>query len=98
VNTWVALVEIFTDILQDLNLNKTYLIIDALDECVTDLPKLLNFIVQSSTSPHVKWIVSSRNWPDIDERLKNAGRNLSLKLNVDSVSTAVKIFIQYKVL
>jgi biotin operon repressor len=97
-NTWVALVEIFTDILQDPNLNKTYLIIDALDECVTDLPKLLNFIVQSSTSPHVKWIVSSRNWPDIDERLKNAGRNLSLELNVDSVSTAVKIFIQHKVL
>jgi hypothetical protein len=97
-NTWVALVEIFTDILQDPNLNKTYLIIDALDECVTDLPKLLNFIVQSSTSPHVKWIVSSRNWPDIDERLKNAGRNLSLELNADSVSTAVKIFVQYKVL
>jgi hypothetical protein len=97
-NAWVALVEIFTEMLQDLNLNRTYLIIDALDECVTELPKLLNFIVQSSTSPHVKWIVSSRNWPDIEVRLKNAGQNLSLELNAESISTAVKVFIQHKVL
>jgi hypothetical protein len=33
-------------------MTSTYLIIDALDEYVTDLPKLLNFIVQrSSISP-----------------------------------------------
>jgi hypothetical protein len=98
-NAWVALVEIFTDMLQDPNLNRTYLIIDALDECVTDLPKLLNFIVQSSSTPsHIKWIVSSRKWPDIEERLKNAGQNLSLELNAESISTAVKVFIQHKVL
>ncbi len=98
-NTWVALLEIFTDILQDQSLTSTYLIIDALDECVTDLLKLLDFIIQrSSTSPHVKWIVSSRNWPDIEERLKNAGQNLSLELHAESISTAVKFFIQHKVL
>src|SRR6266480_1611240 len=39
-NAWVALSEIFTNILQDPSLNSTYLIIDALDECVADLPKL----------------------------------------------------------
>ncbi len=72
-NAWVALSEIFTNILQDSSLNSTYLIINALDECVADLPKLLDFIVQqSSTSPHVKWIISSRNWPDINERLERA--------------------------
>ncbi|OBT59970.1 hypothetical protein VE03_10641, partial [Pseudogymnoascus sp. 23342-1-I1] len=98
-NTWVALVEIFTDIMQDQNVTSTYLVIDALDECVTDLPKLLNFIVQrSSISPQVKWIVSSRNWPDIEEQLENAGQNLSLELNAESVSAAVNFFIRYKVL
>ena len=97
-NTWTALVEIFAEILQDQSLNNTYLIIDALDECVTDLPRLLNFIVQSSRSSSVKWIVSSRNWPDIKERLEKAGQNLSLELNAESVSTAVKFFIQHKVL
>src|SRR5262249_11499196 len=97
-NTWVALAEIFTDILQDLNLNTTYVIIDALDECVTDLSKLLDFIIQKSSLSRVKWIVASRNWPDIEERLGNAGQNLSLELNAESVSTAVKIFVQHKVL
>jgi hypothetical protein len=60
--------EIFTNILQDPTLDSTYLVIDALDECVKDMPKLLDFIVQkSSVSPSVKWIVSSRSWPDIEE-------------------------------
>jgi len=48
VNTWFALSEIFTNILQDLSLNNTYLIIDALDEYTVDLPKLLVFIIQIS--------------------------------------------------
>jgi hypothetical protein len=99
-NAWVALTEIFTDVLRDPSLNTTYLIIDALDECVTDLPNLLNFVAkQSSVSSRVKWIVSSRNWPDIKERLEQAGHKvtLSLELNAESVSTAVSIFIKQKV-
>jgi hypothetical protein len=101
-NAWVALTEIFVNILQDLSSNTTYLIIDALDECVSDLPKLLNFIVaqQSSASSRVKWIISSRNWPVIEERLANTeyGTRLSLELNAESVSTAVDVFIRHKVL
>jgi len=82
-------------------LNSTYLIIDALDECEADLPKLLDFIIQKScVSSHIKWIVSSRNWPDIEERLEMAGHKvrLCLELNVESVSTAVSIYIRHKVL
>jgi hypothetical protein len=99
-NAWTALCEIFTNILRDPNLNNTYLIIDALDECEIGLPKLLDFIVQQSPiSSRVKWIVSSRNWPSIDERLERAGHKvrLCLELNAESVSTAVGKFIQYKV-
>jgi hypothetical protein len=99
-NAWVALSGLFTNILQDPRVNSTYLIIDALDECVTDLPKLLDFIAQKSAiSSRVKWIVSSRNWPDIEERLERAGHKvkLSLELNAESVSTAVSIFIEQKV-
>ena len=100
-NTWVALSEIFTNILQDPSLNSTYLVVDALDECITDLPELLEFIVQkSSISRRVKWIVSSRNWPDIEERLERAGHKvrLCLELNTESISAAVSEFIKYKVL
>ncbi|KAF2804417.1 NACHT-domain-containing protein, partial [Mytilinidion resinicola] len=100
-NAWVALTEIFTNMLHDPNLNRTYLIIDALDECVADLPRLLKFIAeQSSILSRVKWIVSSRNWQEIEERLEVAGHKvkLSLELNAASVSTAVGIFIKHKVL
>jgi hypothetical protein len=100
-NAWVALSEIFADVLQDASLSITYLIIDALDECVTDLLKLLAFIAkQSSASSRVKWIVSSRNWPDIEEELERAEHKtrLSLELNAELVAAAVKIFIQQKTL
>ena len=99
-NAWVALTEIFADVLQDSSLDTTYVLIDALDECVTNLPKLLHFVAkQSSVSSRVKWIVSSRNWPDIEEQLGQAGHKvrLSLELNAESVSAAVNVFIQHKV-
>jgi hypothetical protein len=99
-NSWVILTEIFVDILRDPCLNTTYLIIDALDECVTDMPKLLRFIAeQSSASSCVKWVVSSRNWIEIEEQLERAGHRvkLSLELNAKSVAAAVGNFIQRKV-
>ncbi|KAK4170971.1 hypothetical protein QBC36DRAFT_250422 [Triangularia setosa] len=99
-NIWVVLCEIFTSILQDSDLRMTYLIIDALDECVTDLPQLLELIIQTlCTSSPIKWIVSSRNWPDIEKQLETATQKarLSLELNAESISTAVNAFIQNKV-
>jgi hypothetical protein len=99
-NAWVALKEVCADVLRDPCLTTTYLIIDALDECVTDLPKLLDFIAkQSSASSRVKWIVSSRNWPEIERSLEDAGHKvkLSLELNAASVSTAVQVFIDQRV-
>jgi DNA replication protein DnaC len=100
VNAFVALSGIFTDILQDPSLKSAYLIIDALDECVHDLPKLLGFIRQmASSSSHVKWIVSSRNWPKIEEVLKKTGHkvDLSLELNGEDIYAAVMTFIKHKV-
>jgi hypothetical protein len=99
-NAWVALKEIFEAVLKDPSLRTTYLVVDALDECVTDLPKLLGFVAkQSSASFRVKWIVSSRNWPEIGAQLERAGHkvNLSLELNAQSVAAAVSVFIQRKV-
>ena len=96
VNSWVALSEIFIDILQDPGLRNIYLVIDALDECQTGLEQLLDLIVQSP-SPHVKWILSSRNWPQIAELLDVATGQLSLELNAESVSAAVDVYVQHKV-
>ena len=98
-NAWVALSEIFTNILQDPSLNSTYLIIDALDECTTDLNLLLDLIQNSSAYSSVKWIISSRNWPSIEKGLNKATQkaSLCLELNEKSVSTAVTTYIQFKV-
>lgn len=99
-NAWVALSDIFTNILLDSSLIRTYLIIDALDECKEGQLKLVDFIVQKSSLPsRVKWIVSSRNWPPIEEQLDKAGNKvrLCLELNNEFVSASVNVYIQHKV-
>ncbi|KAH8656463.1 WD40-repeat-containing domain protein [Ilyonectria robusta] len=97
-NAWVALSRILTKMLDDPMLKGKILIVDALDECVTDLEKLINFIYESSSSC-AKWIVSSRNLPTIEETLDRATEKvkLCLELKADSISAAVQTFIQYKV-
>lgn len=46
---------------------KTACVAVALDECVTDLPRLLDLVVQSSSfSTHVRWLLPSRNEPGME--------------------------------
>ena len=99
INAWNALLTILTGMLKDPNLHSTYLIIDALDECTTGLPSLLDLITHiSSVYLQAKWIISSRNWPDIEERLSTTQTApILLELNEASVSEAVSKFIQHKV-
>jgi hypothetical protein len=99
-NAWTALSEIFASILQDSSLDGIYLIVDALDECVTGLPELLDLVVYtSSVSSRAKWIVSSRNWSSIERSLDTAAHRvrLSLELNQKSVAAAIATYIQFKV-
>jgi hypothetical protein len=95
----VALSEIFTSVIRDLSLNNAYLVLDALDECTEGLPDLLDFIAWTSSELQVRWLVSSRNWSQIEERPEQArGKmELCLELNAEFVSAAVNTFIQYKV-
>jgi hypothetical protein len=100
VNVFVALSKIFNSILGDPDLRSTYLIINALDECTIDLSRLLKLVLETSSAyPRIKWIVSSRNWPSIKERLNTATQKLRLclELNKKSVFKAVSIYIQHKV-
>jgi hypothetical protein len=97
-NAWVALSEIFISVLHDPGLQSGYMIIDGLDECVGDLPKLLDFIVQVTSEPSpIKWLVSSRNDANIERKLQsnNSGTRLSLELreNAEQVSNAVNAYI-----
>lgn len=98
-NAWVALSQTFTKICDDPNLQSTYLIIDALDECSEGRKKLLALIVKLSGCPRIKWILSSRNWLEIRQALRKATEQvqLHLELNEESVLAAITQYIQFKV-
>jgi hypothetical protein len=95
-NAWEALSKILAAMLDDPSLKRPILIIDALDECETNRHKLLDFIAKPS---RVKWIVSSRNQPDIEVKLDNAKQRvrLHLELNKDLIAKAVDTYIRHKV-
>ncbi|KAL7956275.1 hypothetical protein V8C34DRAFT_315809 [Trichoderma compactum] len=97
-NSWVELSQMFTELLKDPSLDGQVFMIDALDECQKDLERLLDLIVSGSISSHAKWIVSSRNWTGIEEKLSTISQNIrfSLELNEQSVSEAVKHYITHK--
>ncbi|PNP37257.1 hypothetical protein TGAMA5MH_10826 [Trichoderma gamsii] len=101
-NSWFALSEIFSDMLRDPALTYAYLLIDALDECTSDREKLLDLVVENlSASCPVKWILSSRNWPEIERQLAESEGleriSLSLEVNADLVSRAVDAYIEHEV-
>jgi hypothetical protein len=101
-NAFYNLKQIFRSMLEDGVLKRAYLVVDALDECRDEEPglsQLLELISDiSETNDKVKWLVSSRNVPQIETRLEeNKTRTrLSLELNADSVASAVEAFIDYK--
>lgn len=98
-NSWFALENTLTRILNDPNLHPTYFVIDGLDECIGDRQYLLELLVEHSAAHEkVKWLVSSRNWLEIEQDLDRATRmELQLELNEEILSKAVHLFIEYKV-
>ncbi|KAF4867445.1 Vegetative incompatibility protein HET-E-1 [Colletotrichum siamense] len=100
VNSWTALSKILVKMLAQENeaMGKVVLVIDALDECTTNLDELLDLVIRfSSTS--TKLVVSSRNWPNIEEAMKTAEQQcpICLELNEASISAAVLTYTKYKV-
>lgn len=100
-NAFYALRDIFHDISRDSKLSAAYLVIDALDECEEGRQQLLEIIrdTASVTSVPIKWIMSSRNRPDIDQQctFDDSRMRLSLELNAEQVSRAIDLYIDHKV-
>ncbi|KAH7016455.1 heterokaryon incompatibility protein-domain-containing protein [Microdochium trichocladiopsis] len=88
-NGWQALCENFDNILQDPKLQGVVLVVDALDECLQGLPVFLDLVVRTSQNTTAKWLISSRNWPQIEEPLCKVAHRLSLEVNETSVTEAV---------
>ena len=91
--------EIFINIMQDPSVDGTCLVIDALDECGTDLPELLALIIQTSELPHIKWILSSQNRLDVGQKLRTHRSRLRLSLelrqNTKHMSRAINMYIEH---
>ncbi|WYZ36192.1 hypothetical protein EsH8_XI_000075 [Colletotrichum jinshuiense] len=100
-NSWDALSKMLLDILEEPSLQNTYLVIDALDECETNLDLLLHLIVHISSSSRAKLIVSSRNRHDIEDNIWPTETQtrlvLELKENARHVSWAVNVYITQRV-
>ncbi|UKZ77207.1 hypothetical protein TrVFT333_004926 [Trichoderma virens FT-333] len=99
-NAWTALSKILKSILNDPSLKDVVLLIDALDECTEELPRLLHLIKEISSASYAKWIVSSRNWPIIEYEFENFKQSIRLRLesNEAYISAAVQNYIHYKFL
>ena len=96
-NAWVALSKILKEMLEDPSTKDVVLIIDGLDECVSDLDQLLELIVELSAS-RVKCLVSSRNWLNV-QALEIASQKtiLRLELKESAISDAVGKYIGHEV-
>lgn len=100
-DAFFSLSEVLHRMLQNPRLNTVYFIVDALDECEFGLPHFLDFITQTASDQlaRVKWLVSSRNRYDIEQRFRHDDlyTNLSLELNAKNISQAVDVYVNQKV-
>ncbi|KAH7143467.1 WD40-repeat-containing domain protein [Dactylonectria macrodidyma] len=94
-----SLKEILTNMIEHKTMQNAVLIVDALDECAEDDRRdLISLILKLSSMSPANWIVSSRNWPAIEEQfLLTSNVRIVLELNKDAISEAVKMYIQKKV-
>jgi hypothetical protein len=100
-NAIYGLKRILSKILHDPTLATTYLLVDALDECDSSRSDLLRIITDNRLAPpsRVKWLVTSRNLPQIERHLQldSLGVKVSLEVKASHVSEAVATFVEYKV-
>lgn len=97
-----ALWKLLLDIVQDPLLPRLYLMVDALDECGSYQDEFLRLLTRGdgASCSKMKWLITSRNERQIQERLDENDLVLhtSLELHSRHVSDAVRNFIDFKIL
>ncbi|KAK6725287.1 hypothetical protein SNK04_004092 [Fusarium graminearum] len=99
INLWQTIRSTLLAILEDPLMNQTVFVIDALDECEANQAELLKFIVETNSQLGIKWLVSSRKDPIIENKLRkiaNSEKRLTIDLesNEHLTSGAVKNLIE----
>ncbi|KAF5587255.1 wd40 repeat protein [Fusarium pseudocircinatum] len=99
-NAWFALKELFSEILERSDWGPMVIVIDALDECTSGLVQLLNLVITiSESSPRVRWIISSRNYSNIENHLEESTRDpiMRIELGASSEAASFRTYLQSKV-
>ena len=99
-NSFIALSKVLEGMLHDKSLTRAYLVIDALDECDVNQRQLLDLITKRAAASRVKWIISSRNKPEIEWFLttdNSSTLGLEITGNAEQVSRAVGAYIDEKI-
>jgi hypothetical protein len=99
-NAFFALSRILSRMLNHPNLPKVYFIIDALDECQTDLQPLLKLVTGHALSSRLRCLISSRPRDEIRSLLGVSGCCAELDLDenaLENVKTVVKAYIDYEI-
>ncbi|KAL4898836.1 hypothetical protein BDW74DRAFT_184337 [Aspergillus multicolor] len=95
---WQALCGVLRDMISDLGPGHVFLAVDGLDECDVDLERLLALVVRDEEPwSGVKWIVSSREVPQVSKNLAGSPPVSTLKLSQKRVKDALRYFIHSKV-
>ncbi|RGP77700.1 nacht and wd domain [Fusarium longipes] len=101
-NAWETLSDILEHTLGHPHLQGIVLLLDALDECI-DMDgrlKLVNFVRRVSSERHVKFVITSRGWRDIRNRIGDETDGtlaISLEENERFISTTVAAYIDREV-
>ncbi|KAI1170278.1 WD40-repeat-containing domain protein [Nemania sp. FL0916] len=94
-NSFIALSEVFGNMLADNQLSPVYLAVDALDECSEGRADLITLISTTLTlSKRMKWLLSSRPEVDILSELKTA--ETLIELDTECLKAPVQAYIKHK--
>ncbi|KAJ2997492.1 hypothetical protein NUW58_g638 [Xylaria curta] len=94
-NSFIALSEVFKNMLRDDQLSPVYFAVDALDECSEGRADLIALISATLTlSKNVRWLISSRPEVDVLAELKTS--EALAELNTQRLEDPVKAYIEHK--
>ncbi|EAQ91099.1 hypothetical protein CHGG_03034 [Chaetomium globosum CBS 148.51] len=104
-NAFIALSEVFRNMLKDPRLSPVYLAVDALDECVQGRSDVIHLISTSlSVSQKVRWLLSSRPEVDLLAGLKEQSvnsfnpSNSLVELDTQRLEEPVNAYINHKLM
>ncbi|KAK5999055.1 Vegetative incompatibility HET-E-1-like protein [Cladobotryum mycophilum] len=95
-NAFMNLWQLFVSMLREPTLGATFIIIDAIDECVEDGERLQRLInAQARFSPNVRWLLSSRLPPANGQPLNGLANITVVEFNSTLTFESTRLFLRH---